>query len=158
MDHHYPSPPVDDWRTAAALRRRSLLLHQTRPPQVDDETRNEPTPEPTGSVRHLVASTDAVDGVRHHSEVVVWRLASGERCSYGAALRYLNDLSVDGLGFGSRGVCEVYSWAFHREHAGNEPLVVAERKSNFEPLQKLEILREILAGEPTAVMEDEGNV
>ena len=52
-------------------------------------------------------------------------------------------------------VGEVDGRSLHREHAGDEPLVVAEGESDLKPLQELQVLGKVLAGEATTVMEDE---
>ena len=52
-------------------------------------------------------------------------------------------------------VGEVDRRPLHGEHTGDESPFVAQRESDLKPLQQLKILREILAWESAAVVENE---
>ena len=156
VDDHDTPPPVDDGWTA--LSRGRLLLHQSRPLQVDDEARDQSTPEPAGCVGHLVSPPDTVDRVRHDSQVVLCWFTASERRTNRTPLRDFAGFSVDGRRVRGRGVREVDGRPLHGQHARDESLIVAQRQSNLEALQELEILREVFAGEPATVVEDECHV
>ena len=158
MDDHNAPTPVDDGR--AALLGHGLALHQPRPLQVDDESGDQPAPEPAGCVGHAVAPADTVGGRVDDLEAVSGRRAPSQRGAKRRPLRQLLALGGCGLGplLGGQAVDEVDGRTLHGEHARDEPLVVPQGQGDLKPLQQLQVLKKILGREAPVVPENEGHV
>ena len=141
MRYQNAPPPVNDAGIGTLV-----VLHQTRPLQVDEQPGDEPAPEPTGDVRHLVPPPDAEDMLRYHEirNLVVGALGTGHW--------HLVVVLYNRLWFH-----EAENRPLDGQHGWDETLAVAQRQSYLKTLQQLEVLLEELAWEALAVAEDERN-
>ena len=155
-----------------------MVLNQTRTLQIDDQPRNEPTPEPAGDIGHVVASSNAVHGIVYHlqafnnARTLLTAFRSKRRKRRDAiCIRMTNTpntklslwniqlfIVATRLPRGRLGVNKVHYRSLVWQHGRDEAVSVTEREGDFESLKQLEVLLKEGAGKSTIITEDKGHI